>query len=89
LKSHLTDDFIHCFRRAPKRIQRTAKKNYRLWKKDCSHPSLQFKYVGKRLPVYAVRVGIGWRALGLKEGDAIVWFWMGSHAEYDHLIRQL
>jgi hypothetical protein len=89
LKSHLTDEFIRCFQKAPRRIQRLAKKNYRLWKKAPFHPSLQFKYVGKRLPVYAVRVGIGWRALGLMEGDTVVWFWIGPHAEYDSLIRRM
>ena len=89
MKSHLTDDFIRSFRKAPKRIQRLAKKNYRLWKRNPSHPSLQFKFVGKKLPVYAVRVGIGWRALGLKEKDTLVWFWIGSHADYDNLIRKM
>jgi hypothetical protein len=36
-----------------------------------------------------VRVGIGWRALGFREGEAIVWFWIGSHNVYDKLIEQL
>jgi hypothetical protein len=47
---------------------------------------LHFKQVSDREPLYAVRVGIGWRALGLLEGEAINWFWIGSHAEYDKLI---
>ena len=53
------------------------------------HPSLDFKRVGKNVSVYSVRVGIGWRALGLKENDVVVWFWIGSHAEYDRLLRKL
>jgi hypothetical protein len=89
LKSHLTDEFIRCFRELPRRVQRVARKNYRLWKRNPSHPSLQFKFVGKRLPVYAVRVGTGWRALGLWEGDTVVWFWIGPYAEYDGLIRRM
>ena len=84
--SHLTGDFISCFSALPPRIQRLARKNYRLWKENPSHPGLQFKIVGKRIPVYSVRVGIGWRALGLKIGDAIVWFWIGSHADYERII---
>jgi hypothetical protein len=36
-----------------------------------------------------VRVGIGWRALGVREQDAMVWFWIGSHAEYDQILKQL
>ncbi len=89
MKSHLTDEFIRRFRELPRRIQRVARKNYRLWKRNPSHPSHQFKHVGKGLPVYAVRIGIGWRALGLLEGNTVVWFWIGPHAEYDGLIRRM
>jgi hypothetical protein len=33
-----------------------------------------------------VRVALGWRALGVSKDDAIVWFWIGSHADYDRLV---
>jgi hypothetical protein len=86
LISHLSSDFIACFSTLPPRIKRLARKNYRLWKQNPSHPGLQFKLVGKRMPVYSVRVGLGWRALGLRVDDSIVWFWIGSHAEYEKII---
>lgn len=40
-------------------------------------------------PVYSVRVGIGYRALGVKDGDTITWFWIGSHADYDQILKSL
>jgi len=89
VKSQLTADFISCFRELPARIQRLARKNYKLWKENPAHPGLQFKLVGKRMPAYFVRVGIGWRALGLIVDDVVVWFWIGSHAEYELLLRGL
>jgi len=89
VKSQLAPDFIACFRELPERIQRLARKNYKLWKENPSHPGVQFKFVGKHMPVYSIRVGIGWRALGLKVDDVIVWFWIGSHAEYTRLLRHL
>jgi len=89
VKSQLTEDFISCFRELPARVQRVARKNYRLWVENPAHPSVQFKLVGMRVPVYSIRVGIGWRALGLKDDDAFVWFWIGSHAEYMKLLRGL
>jgi hypothetical protein len=89
LKSHLTDDFRARFQKLPDRIKRTARKNYKLWKSNPSHPSLQFKRVGKRLPAYAIRVGIGWRAVGILHDDSMIWFWIGSHAEYESLLRGL
>ncbi len=63
--------------------------NYRLWKTDPHHPGLQFRRVGRRYPAFSVRVGIGWRALGVRQADTMVWFWIGSHAEYDRLLNEL
>jgi hypothetical protein len=89
VKSELTDDFVACFRRLPQRIKQQARKAYRTWSADQKHPGIDFKRVGLKSPVYSVRIGIGWRALGLKRNSTILWFWIGSHAEYDRLIRKL
>lgn len=86
MKSRVTDDFRECFARLPKDVQTKARRNYRLWQTNTSHPSLQFKPIHSQAGVFSVRVGIGWRALGYVENDAITWFWIGSHAEYDKLI---
>jgi hypothetical protein len=34
-----------------------------------------------------VRIGLRYRALAAESGDDLVWFWIGSHADYDALIR--
>jgi hypothetical protein len=36
--------------------------------------------------VYSLRIGLGYRALGVTEGTVVVWFWIGSHAECDRLL---
>ena len=51
-------------------------------------PGLRFKPVHPRDPIYSVRVGLHYRAVGVKDGDEIVWFWIGAHAEYDRLLKQ-
>jgi hypothetical protein len=89
MKSLLAPDFITLFRELPTRIQRIARKNYKLWRENPAHPGLHFKLVAERMPIYSVRVGVGWRALGLKVEDGIVWFWIGSHADYEALLREL
>ncbi|HWP44538.1 MAG TPA: hypothetical protein VNO14_14930 [Blastocatellia bacterium] len=89
MTSHTTDRFRQAFQCLPTDVQRKAKKAYRLWKNDPYHPSLQFKQVHSIEPVYSVRIGIGWRALGTKIGDTMIWFWIGSHAEYDKMLAQL
>ena len=88
MTSHLTAAFRRRFRGLPARAQYLARENYVIWRQDADHPGLEFKRVGRKHPVYSVRVGIGWRALGVRHDDVIVWFWIGSHAEYDRLARQ-
>ncbi|WP_435749603.1 hypothetical protein [Thauera sp. AutoDN2] len=48
-----------------------------------AHPSLHFKKVGK---YRSARVGLKFRALGVELEDGVLWFWIGSHAEYDRLL---
>jgi hypothetical protein len=36
-----------------------------------------------------VRVGTGWRAVGIVKDGAILWFWIGSHNAYEKLLNQL
>jgi hypothetical protein len=87
VNSQLAEDFVACFARLPDEVKAQARKSYRLWRDNPSHPSLHFKRIHSNEALYSVRVGRGWRALGLLEGDTITWFWIGSHAEYDQLIR--
>lgn len=90
MKSELTDDFLKCFAKLPETVKQTAQKNYKLWKQNPTHPSLEFKRLNTKERVYSVRVGIGWRAVGvMKTPDTIVWFWIGVHSEYDQLLKKL
>jgi hypothetical protein len=81
--------FWRAYYSLPSDIQELARKAYRLCRDDPQHPSLQFKRVHDADPIYAVRVTLGYRALGLLQGDLVVWFWIGSHAEYDRLLSRL
>ena len=87
MNSRLTEDFVDRFSELPDAVKAQARKCYRLWKDDPSHPGLHFKRIHNHEDMYSVRVGRGWRALGLLEAGTITWFWIGSHAECDRLIR--
>ena len=89
MNSSLTEEFLACFAALPSHVRENARRSYRIWKQNSSHPGLEFKRVGHSTESYSVRVGIGWRALGVRDGDTMVWFWIGSHAEYDRLVRSL
>lgn len=90
MKSELTQEFITLFKKLPTRIQQSTRKNFKLWKKNPYHPSIEFKKLKSTDSIYSVRVGIGWRALGIKiNSNTIVWFWIGNHNDYDRLISRL
>ncbi len=86
MNSYLTDNIIEYFKQLPDRIRKLAKKNYLLWKGNPQHPSIDFKNVKSVNNIYSIRIGLGYRALGTVEGEDIIWFWVGSHSDYDKLI---
>jgi hypothetical protein len=88
VRSRATPRFWAAYRELPTEIRDLARKAYRLFRENPGHPSLHFKKVHSRDPVYSARVTLGYRALGLLEED-ITWFWIGSHAEYDRLLEKL
>lgn len=73
--------FWKSFDDLPSMVQDLARKKYALWKKDPFHPSLGFEE--RRKNICVVRIGNNYRALGLREGDLIVWFWIGTHEDYN------
>jgi hypothetical protein len=87
VNSQLASDFLACFAKLPEVVKEQARMCYRLWRDNPAHPSLHFKRIHGQEGLFSVRVGLGWRALGLLEGNTISWFWIGSHAEYDSLIH--
>jgi hypothetical protein len=89
VNSSVTKGFRKQLDALPSEAQEQVDRAYALWRSDPYHPSLQFKQVSRRQPIYSVRVGIGYRALGLREGDHVYWFWIGSHAQYDDFLKRL
>ena len=89
MNSRITSGFLERLRQLPDSVRQQASRAYALWRGDPHHPSLQFKLVNQRQAVYSVRVGIGHRALGFRDGNLVTWFWIGSHAEYDTLLARL
>jgi len=73
----------------PPQVQAQARSAYQLFRQDPFHPSLRFKQVHASRPIFAARVGLAYRALAVREGDEVIWFWIGSHADYDHLLDRL
>jgi len=76
--------FWQVYAKLPETVRALADKNYALLKENPQHPSLKLKKVGR---YWSVRVGLHYRALAVENDGDLIWFWIGSHAEYDALIR--
>jgi hypothetical protein len=74
MKSNTTRQFRQLFALLPQHVQRQARQAYRLFSDDTSHPGLHFKRVNVDPPIHSARVGIGYRAVGVVDGDEITWF---------------
>jgi len=79
-----TSRFWASYEALPAEVRALADKNFELLRLNRHHPSLQFKQVGK---FWSARIGIHHRALALEVDDGFLWVWVGSHADYDKLIR--
>jgi len=84
MKHFASPDFWFHYRLLPENIQDLADKNFSLLKENSRHPSLRLKKVGL---FWSARVGISYRALGKEREEGIIWIWIGTHAEYDQLIK--
>ncbi len=89
MKSIATAQFWKLYHALPQDVRHHADKSYRLWLINPYAHGLLFKRVGKQQPIYSVRIGHGYRALGIVEADAIIWFWIGGHDDYERLLKQL
>lgn len=81
-----TNRFWKCFENLPIAVQKVSKKNFKLLKTNPSHPSLYFKKVGK---FWSVRTGINHRALAIEDGEDFIWVWIGTHNEYEQMIKKM
>lgn len=76
-------EFWKRYNALPPDIQTLADRAFDLLGNNPRHPSLHFKKLGN---VWSARVGSHYRALAVKGDDGFIWFWIGSHAEYDKLL---
>ena len=76
--------FWEAYEKLPLVVRELADRNYELLKQNPQHPSLHFKKVGR---FWSVRVCLRYRALAVPVNDGVLWFWIGTHADYDALIR--
>jgi hypothetical protein len=85
MQSRTTHRFWRLFSDLPSEVRRDAMRAYRTFQDNPLHPGLQFKKLEGEDDIYSARIGLGYRALAVMKKDRLVWFWIGSHSEYDRL----
>jgi hypothetical protein len=83
LKHFASPAFWECYERLPVAVQEQANRCFELLKANPRHPSLHFKSIGK---YRSVRIGLHYRALAVEIPDGLVWFWIGTHSDYDKML---
>lgn len=84
MKHFASPSFWTLHRKLPKNTKNLADKTFELLKKNPDHPSLHLKQVRK---YWSVRVGIKYRALAIEVNEGLLWFWIGTHAQYDKRVK--
>lgn len=80
---HASPRFWRAYGALPAAVRALADESFARLKADPGHPALHFKRVGR---FRSVRVGLHHRALGVDVADGVLWFWIGTPAEYDALV---
>jgi hypothetical protein len=84
MKHFASPAFWDAYRRLPERVRERADKNFALLKQDPQHTSLHLKRVGR---YWSVRVGLRYRALAVEVNAGLLCFWIGSHSDYDEMLK--
>jgi hypothetical protein len=84
LPSKRSQSFKKLYSSLPEHAQREADDAYRLFKDNPDHPGLSFKQITGYF--YSARVGGSYRALAVLRSGAWLWFWIGTHADYDKVL---
>jgi len=89
VNSRTTAAFRKAFAGLPPNVQERAQQAFQRFLDDPAHPSLQFKQVHTTQPIFSARITLNYRALAVRQEDSWIWFWIGSHSDYETLLKRL
>jgi hypothetical protein len=87
--SRTSADFRRDFALLPPAVQKQARFAYRMFRVNPQHPSLRFKKLPPHEDLWSVRITNDYRAIGRWRSDTILWFFIGSHADYEKLLERV
>ncbi len=89
MDSHTNLDFRKCLSKLPREARGAIYEYYKRWKEDPFGTSFYFKPIDKDKGIWSVRAGDHHRAFGVRDGEEITWFWVGTHEEANGSIKRV
>jgi hypothetical protein len=86
MRSQTVSSFLIGYQSLLEHIKKAARKASRLWVQNPFHPSLHSKCISYKGHIWSLRISLGYRALGIYEGDTVTWFWIGDHTSYEQFL---
>ena len=83
MTSRTAPEFWQLYRELPPEIKAAARKAYASFLHDQRHASLRLERLRSDPRAWAVRITRDYRAVALRSGDDWLWFWIGTHKEFD------
>ena len=81
--SRVAPEFWELYRGLSPEAQSAARKTYRLFSANPAHPSLRMERLRADRRAWSVRVTRDVRAIALRHNDEWLWFWIGTHKDFD------
>jgi hypothetical protein len=85
LNSRTRPSFWRAYAKLSETNRQAARRAYALFAQNPDQPSLRFKKLRGYDRLWSVRVSAQYRALGERQGNTIVWVWIGTHNEFDSI----
>lgn len=83
MKSVPTSGFWKLYHLLPEAVHKEARMAFRLFSQNAAHPGLRFERLRCQPDSWSVRITRDYRAVGRRHDDVMIWYWIGSHAEFD------
>lgn len=83
MNSLAVPSFWKLYRALPATVRRQARDAFQLFRHNPAHPGLSFERLRNDPHLWSVRVSRNYRVVGRKHEDTMIWFWIGTHAEFD------
>jgi hypothetical protein len=87
-QSRTSAEFRRQFRLLPREVQAQARAAFKQFKADPRYPGLHFKKLPPHEDLWSARISRDCRAIDRWRGDVILWIFIGSHGDYDSILRR-